>query len=184
MKDLWTKEQEIILIEKVNNSKTSTEIAYEMERSRQSIVSKVRRMGFKIKTNIRESWDKEKTDKAIALRKKGKSNPDIALALNVSVNSVIARMRRIGAKTKEPDRRKKTAKTLAISPPKEKFKLNKELFDNPKTDSITLLQLTSTTCRWPVSEDNKLFCGHHSDKTYCEFHEEKAYSGKKYVRAG
>ncbi|MFB9140102.1 GcrA family cell cycle regulator [Maritalea porphyrae] len=50
----------------------------------------------------------------------------------------------------------------------------------PVEERISLLQLSETTCKWPIGDplnDDFHFCGRNSDegKPYCEFHSKRAY---------
>lgn len=75
------------------------------------------------------------------------------------------------------------ATALKIS---EEFEVNveyapqvQELFI-PVEQRLTLLQLSETTCKWPIGDPltpDFYFCGQHSNdgKPYCEFHSRRAY---------
>ena len=50
----------------------------------------------------------------------------------------------------------------------------------PVEQRLTLLQLSETTCKWPIGDPltpDFYFCGQHSNdgKPYCEFHSRRAY---------
>lgn len=129
------------------------------------------------------SWTPEKTQKAIELASKKKTAREIAKEIGMTRNAVIAKLNRIRVPLKIKKYitvRKNGVGYIVIERPKaEAKKLNKELFENPQEDSIHFLDLTRTTCRWPVSEDNKIYCGKYTESTYCDFHSRIAYTGKK-----
>ena len=50
----------------------------------------------------------------------------------------------------------------------------------PEEERVTLLQLSESTCKWPIGDPltpNFYFCGQHSEegKPYCDFHSRRAY---------
>lgn len=55
-----------------------------------------------------------------------------------------------------------------------------EELDIPVEQRLSLLQLSETTCKWPIGDPltpDFYFCGQHSDegKPYCDFHSRRAY---------
>lgn len=50
---------------------------------------------------------------------------------------------------------------------------------------ISIMQLTSATCRWPYGESDFMFCGDpvKEGEVYCPCHCEISYNGKRYTRA-
>lgn len=122
------------------------------------------------------AWTEERIEKLTKLWDKGFSASQIAteLAEGVTRNAVIGKAHRLGLKSRpSPVKGESTkAKKAAPSPKKKEEK-----------KVVTLLDLTSTTCKWPSghpSDEDFQFCGKPAPSAlpYCEEHCAMAYQAQ------
>lgn len=109
------------------------------------------------------------------LRKSGMGTPAIAKALGRSQKSIL---NRIKARTAEFSVRDKTVSILPVIEYKSKKKETYQTFSD--SGGVTLMELQSSHCRWPVGDpraEEFRFCGAHAPigQTYCCQHHAIAY---------
>ena len=122
-------------------------------------------------------WTAAATDKLRALAKTGKSFRQIGELLGYSRNACIGKARRekiekfVADTTPKPKKHKPAAVILKPTPIPPDVKV-------ADMQLITMMQLTSNNCRYPVGEDEDiLFCGkpRHRGRPYCEAHANVCY---------
>jgi len=151
----------------------------------------------------RVEWTEERVAQLIKLNGEGLSRSEIAKRLDCGVtrNAVIGKLLRLGVICKsgmKAGRPRAAGKEPRTTPSKAQAKSGPSLPSlkasaaksvmpvlaepAPRDDDgrITLLKLTSETCRWPVGDPlaaDFCFCGHapRENSSYCEFHARVAY---------
>lgn len=150
-------------------------------------------------------WTPEQKEELTRLWNEGLSTGEIGKALGMSKNAVVGQAHRLGLERRpspirrvgedgelplEPAAPVKPEPALAPAPkPKAapKAKPSAKKASAPKEKYITVNDLTTTTCRWPVGDPKDPdfhFCGKEviSGKPYCLEHCEEAYVMTKNVR--
>lgn len=142
-------------------------------------------------------WTNEAFERAKGLWVKRESASQIAammfseFQIRVSRNAVIGKMHRAGLAlgkkiaVEKPTPRPPRTRTPRISQPKPPTYPQIEAPDpkRPVCVSVTLIQLTETTCRYPVGLNpmDMHYCGmteaENPDKPYCKYHHKIAYAG-------
>lgn len=138
------------------------------------------------------NWTDEKVEELKALWNAGKSGGQIAAVFGITRNAVIGKIHRLGLYREQ--RKQRAARAQQISPvptPSVSPRIvsadppfvaipHVELEDGPPGASpraLTLMGLTSKTCRWPHGDGPFWFCGAPPLPSfpYCEGHCQKAY---------
>ncbi len=157
------------------------DISERINRSLKAINAKASVIGLPPKRR-RGIWTDEMTDTATSLLAKGHSCRQIGIHLGMTKNSVVGRMKRIGAalplRTKKPkptpkwgvykaNSRAKKAVVITMKkpvPPKPR-----EDIGPPDNEAVHLLKRKKRQCAYPVG--GHYFCGAPVwDKSYCEYH--------------
>jgi len=178
--DKWKLER---LAQLVAKGLTSYEIARELGVTRNSVIGKVKRTpGLRLlgPAYSRPSgdyvWDEATTTKLREFAKSGISRRQAARHIGCSDESLRRRIAKLGLFWRDPVglHRPSTLKVQQAkpSPPKPTYKPKEYKHDRPL---ISLMQLTSTTCRWPIGEVMQPgfgFCGQEiaSHQVYCDHH--------------
>jgi GcrA cell cycle regulator len=127
------------------------------------------------------SWTEEVINQLKQLWNEGKSTGEIGKILGVSKNAVVGKAHRLGLESRpSPIKRNDTATETNIK--KDKPKKTPEHKKEKKKDGVSLLELTSSTCRWPIGDPKDAdfhFCGKEvvTGKNYCEKHMAEAFVG-------
>ena len=127
------------------------------------------------------SWTEEVINQLKQLWNEGKSTGEIGKNLGVSKNAVVGKAHRLGLESRpSPIKRNDTATETDIK--KDKPKKTPEYKKEKKKDGVSLLELTSSTCRWPIGDPKDAdfhFCGKEviTGKNYCEKHMAEAFVG-------
>lgn len=144
------------------------------------------------------SWPAEKVEDLTRLWKEGLSASRIGLLLGTSKGAVIGKKDRLGLTDHGPQKkpvnrkqRERTAKprtkeqTLADNRLKMRalrtkapqlIKARPVALPHYPPKHLTLAQLTTTTCRWPLGDGPFTFCGRYTDDgPYCRHHARIAY---------
>ncbi|MCK5041396.1 MAG: hypothetical protein KAR62_03845 [Sphingomonadales bacterium] len=122
------------------------------------------------------AWTEERIAKLSALWDKGLSASQIAAELGEGVtrNAVIGKAHRLELKSRpSPVKGESTRAKKAVAKPKKK----------EEKKVVTLLDLTSTICKWPSGhpgDDDFQFCGKEANSAlpYCEEHCAMAYQAQ------
>lgn len=114
-------------------------------------------------------WTEEKVNDLTKLWNEGITTGEIGRRLGVSKNAVVGKAHRLKLKGRP-------------SPIKRGSSVKKKTKENikPKKTKLSILDLTATTCRWPIGDPenpNFHFCGKKAvpGKPYCKEHSELAY---------
>lgn len=151
------------------------------------------------------AWTEQMVEELRKMWKEGLTTGEIGKRLNVSKNSIVGKVHRLGLSGRpSPIKKKDETEVKAAAPAKPakpaaepapvpaKKKPDPELktvsTPAPKTGSfaksgscnVSLTELDNHTCRWPVGDpkdDNFHFCGKkvRIGQTYCEEHSAQAY---------
>lgn len=147
-------------------------------------------------------WTAEQKEELTRLWNEGLSTGEIGKALGMSKNAVVGQahrlglerrpspIRRVGGEAELPLEAAPAPKPAAPAKPKAAPKAKtaaKKTAAAPKEKYITVNDLTTTTCRWPIGDPKDPdfhFCGKEviSGKPYCLEHCEEAYVMTKNVR--
>ena len=140
------------------------------------------RWPVELETKLRKLWAEELTAEQIAAK----------LGLSVTRNSVLGKLFRLGLlkkrpdgyKTRKPKEPRKTVLVPKISKPSIPILFPQKLRTSvplgpPKSKFLSVLQLTNSTCRWPIGDPQHSdfhFCGHEprDSSPYCAYHANKA----------
>jgi len=129
-------------------------------------------------------WTEEAINQLRQMWAEGKSTGEIGKILGVSKNAVVGKAHRLGLESRpSPIKRCGNAEVgKSESKPKSKPKETAENKKEKKKEGVSLLELTSHTCRWPIGDPKDPdfhFCGQEvmSGKNYCEKHMAEAFVG-------
>lgn len=131
-------------------------------------------------------WTVEREERLVELVDQGLSSTAIGLEMGTTKSAVIGKMGRMHLKSKykiEP--KEKPQKKIKVIKNAEEYKpdlslLKSDIFNSPKEDSKRLIDLSNNDCRWKVSIDQDLWCGHTVKRgAYCEMHASRAYQASK-----
>ena len=149
----------------------------------------------------KDKWDDEKKDKLRALWAIGRSASQIADAFKCTRNAVIGQVHRMelpphknstGGRPAKPRAMATAAKVEqvqrdfrfgTVQPGRKLGSQTPRPLPAPRPfngHAVTLLELTNSTCRWPVDVGNEThFCGHAADlatgRPYCDAHTRIAF---------
>ncbi len=139
-------------------------------------------------------WTDEQVEELKHLWEKGLTTGEIGKILGVSKNAVVGKAHRLGLNSRpSPIRRNDEDRNITeTTDQNEKKKILKSTViqksaDKEKKKFITVNDLTSSSCRWPIGDpkdEDFHFCGKQSlpDKPYCEEHAAIAYVSAKTLR--
>jgi GcrA cell cycle regulator len=139
--------------------------------------------------NIGHSWTDERVEMLKTLWVDGLSASQIAFKLGgITRSSVIGKVHRLGLSglTKSPAAGRPRIRRPRIERERAIRIHDRRVFGAPIVEQVTLveaalLELTETTCRWPVGDPSGefFFCGGASDnlnrRPYCPYHSRVAY---------
>ena len=148
------------------------------------------------------SWNQETIDRLVELWHQGWSGGQIAGELGMTRNAVLGKLGRTGELGTNPNRnapprsapRPKRTKGFKYKPVKAPptaalgaqppTPLPKPAPGEPAPKLLSILQLTSRTCRWPIGDvgaPNFGFCGHTPVEgwPYCGYHAQLSYPGQR-----
>ncbi len=148
------------------------------------------------------SWTDEKVEKLKKLWKKGLTTVEIGKALGISKNAVVGKAHRLQLESRpspikkagEPkvekpqvkiEVKKEVAKKETVETPVKtpEAKVKKVVLKNNTAEKfVTLMDVTATSCRWPIGDPNEPdfhFCDKEAieGKPYCLEHCAQAYVG-------
>lgn len=150
-----------------------------------------RRMGVGLALQF--DWTDEAVDRLRAAVTAGRSYSDIAAELGISRNSAIGKGQRLGIKSEHTQATKHRRARPRTSPRierQQRYRMQhnlEELAREPRPAPLeqpkpcTLLDLTATSCRWPLWGDGdaeKFYCGAvaMAERTYCAAHHAIAHA--------
>lgn len=121
----------------------------------------------------------------------GYSAREISERLGCTKNAAIGKLHRLGL-SRQPMKARADKKKRAHHRPIEPLEKAIEpiavtelmVEDENRDDLIDLMELTSTTCRWPIGDPVR-FCGHRiqSGSVYCQAHHKRAYAPNSRTRS-
>jgi len=166
-------------------------IAERMGVSRSAVAGKMNRMGVASpngKRRRRTRWTDEMTVTLKRMWSEDISVAAIAKALDCSETAVYTKQRALGLSSRGlQGRNRRNRKTSGSSPSRPDGKFPEpqhtpapDVGDEPESLDLELVDLTTTTCRWPhgeVSRQGFGFCGHtvRAGTPYCDYHARVAY---------
>jgi GcrA cell cycle regulator len=137
------------------------------------------------------TWTAERIETATRLWSEGFSGSQVAAALGVTRNAAIAKLHRLGVigtthritKVAKVRKTRSDAGTLRDGGPDMLPEpLPAALINAPPPKHLTIMQLTSRTCRWPTAGQGAetKFCGHRAvdGSSYCDAHRRASVQGR------
>ena len=130
-------------------------------------------------------WTEEVINQLKQMWNEGKSTGEIGKILGVSKNAVVGKAHRLGLESRpSPIKRSENVESGESKKKETKPKPKKaaEPKKEKKKDGVSLLELTSASCRWPIGDPKDAdfhFCGKEvvPGKNYCEKHMAEAFVG-------
>jgi len=130
-------------------------------------------------------WTEEVINQLKQMWNEGKSTGEIGKILGVSKNAVVGKAHRLGLESRpSPIKRSENIENGESKKKETKPKPKKaaEPKKEKKKEGVSLLELTSSSCRWPIGDPKDAdfhFCGKEvvPGKNYCEKHMAEAFVG-------
>ena len=161
-------------------------------------------VAYKRKAGLNMAWTQEREDLLRKLWLQGLSASQIAYVMaGITRNAVIGKAHRMGLPKRSPatshrpkprvQRGQPSLALVGARPAPRESIIEKQFqrslglgyeagFQAEQGDRVTLMTLTSRTCKWPIGDPADAdfhFCSHDAEngRSYCEFHHSLAYQG-------
>ena len=136
-------------------------------------------LSFDVMKGYGMSWTKERIEQLRQMWDEGKSTGEIGKALGVSKNAVVGKAHRLGLNPRPSPIKRNSDAMGSDSSQSGSVSLLKT---GSKKKGLSLLELTSHSCRWPIGDPKDAdfhFCGKEVmlGKNYCEEHMAEAFVG-------